>query len=133
MIPVVSELFTQSITEKEMPSKDYALNIDLGRVNGTVEGLEAVKQAIYFILNTERYEYLIYSWEYGVEFTDLIGRSHTFVIPEIERRITEALTQDDRISGVSDFEFEKTKTGLHVTFKVATKFGDVESEVNVNV
>ena len=133
MIPVVSELFTQSITEKEMPSKDYALNIDLGRVNGTVEGLEAVKQAIYFILNTERYEHLIYSWEYGVEFADLIGRSYTFVIPEIERRITEALTQDDRISGVSDFEFEKIKTGLHVTFKVATNFGDVESEVNVNV
>lgn len=133
MIPVVSELFTQSITEKEMPSKDYALNIDLGRVNGTVEGLEAVKQAIYFILNTERYEHLIYSWEYGVEFADLIGRSYTIVIPEIERRITEALTQDDRISGVSDFEFEKIKTGLHVTFKVATKFGVVESEVNVNV
>lgn len=133
MIPAVNELFTQSITQKEMPSKDYALNIGMGRVNGTVEGLEEVKQAIYFILNTERYDHLIYSWEYGVEFSDLFGRPHSFVIPEIERRITDALTQDDRISDVRDFEFEKIKNGLHVAFTVITNFGAIESEVNVNV
>jgi hypothetical protein len=133
MIPVVSDLFSQSITERVLPSKDYALDIEAGRVNGTVEGLEEVKQAIYFILNTERYEYLIYPWEYGVEFSDLIGREHSFVVPEIERRIVDALTQDDRISGVSDFEFERIKNGLHVTFTVATSFGAVKSEVNVNV
>lgn len=133
MIPTINEQFLQNFTETEIPSKDYALDIENSKVNGTVEDLEQLKQSIYFILNTERYEHLIYSWDYGVELQDLIGQPHSYAIPEIERRVTEALTQDERIKGVSDFVFERTKKGLHVTFKVSTIFGTTESEVNVNV
>ena len=57
----------------------------------------------------------------------------SYVIPETERRITEALTQDERISSVTDFEFEKTGKKLHAAFVVTTIFGTVESEVNINV
>lgn len=133
MIPTISEGFLQDFTTVEIPSKDYSLDIQNTKINGTVEELKAVKQAIYFILNTERYEHLIYSWDYGVEFEDLIGQPHSYVIPEIERRVTEALLQDERITSVSDFTFEKTKDKLHVNFVVNTIFGTLESEVNVNV
>lgn len=133
MIPTISEGFLQDFTTVEIPSKDYSLDIQNTKINGTVEELKAVKQAIYFILNTERYEHLIYSWDYGVEFEDLIGQPHSYVIPEIERRVTEALLQDERITSVSDFTFEKMKDKLHVNFVVNTIFGTLESEVNVNV
>ena len=133
MIPTLAEEFIEDFTEEEIPSKDYALDIPNSKIVGVVEGLDAVKQAIYLILNTERYEHLIYSWDYGVEFGDLIGEPMSYVIPEVERRITEALTQDDRIESVTDFEFEKTKNKLHVTFIVTTIYGTLESEVNVNV
>ena len=133
MIPTISEQFTQSFTENTIPTKDYALSNDKERVNGFVDGIEAVKQAIYFILNTERYEYLIYSWDHGVERKDLIGMPPSYVIPEVERRVTEALTQDDRIESVSDFQFERQKEKLHVTFIVHSIYGDIESEVFVNV
>lgn len=133
MIPTISEQFLQSFTENTIPTKDYALSNDKERVNGFVDGIESVKQAVYFILNTERYEHLIYSWDHGVELKDLIGMPPSYVIPEAERRVTEALTQDDRIESVSDFQFERKKEKLHVTFVVHTIYGDIESEVNVNV
>lgn len=133
MIPVYNESFIRDFQDTEIPSKDYALEITASKINGIVENLEQLKQSIYFILNTERYKYLIYSWDYGVELLDLIGQPHSYVIPELERRITEALIQDERITGVSDFVFEKSKKGLHVTFSVSSIFGNVESEVDVNV
>lgn len=133
MIPVINEQFLQNFSEVEIPSKDYSLDRAKSKINGTVEDLEALKQTIYFILNTERYEHLIYSWNYGVELADLIGQPYSYVVPELERRITEALVQDERITGVSDFSFEKNKNKVHVTFVVSTIYGNVESEVNVSV
>ena len=133
MIPTINEQFLRDFTELNIPSKDYALDIENERINGSVEDLEHLKQTTYIILNTERYEHLIYSWDYGVELNDLIGMPHSYVIPEIERRVTEALTQDERITGVSGFEHVKTKKGLHSTFVVSSTFGNFESEVNVNV
>lgn len=133
MIPAINEAFLQDFVETQIPSKDYELNIPNSKINGIVEGLEELKQAIYFILNTERYEYLIYSWDYGVELKDLIGQPYSYVIPETERRITEALIQDDRVNAVTDFNFERNKNKLHVTFVVNSIFGDIQSEVDVNV
>ncbi|MGN0472195.1 MAG: DUF2634 domain-containing protein [Lachnospiraceae bacterium] len=133
MIPVISENFLQEFTDTEIPSKDYFLDIENGKIKGTVEDLEQVKQAVYFMLGTERYEYIIYPWEYGVELNDLIGQPYSYVVPEIERRITECLTQDERINGVSDFTFEKQKNKIHVSFVVSTIFGTFEREVNINV
>lgn len=133
MIPVISENFIQEFTDTEIPSKDYFLDIENGKIKGTVEDLEQVKQAVYFMLGTERYEYIIYPWEYGVELNDLIGQPYSYVVPEIERRITECLTQDERINGVSDFTFEKQKNKIHVSFVVSTIFGTFEREVNINV
>lgn len=133
MIPAVNEAFSTNFTENTFPSKDYALDIANARVNGTVDGLQEVKQAIYFILNTERYEHLIYSWDYGVEFKDLIGMPHTYVIPELERRTREALMQDDRITGVDGFTFERRKGTIHASYTVHTIYGTLESEVEISV
>ena len=62
-------------TAEKWPSKTYVMNIDGERITGTMtDDIEAVKQAIYKILNTERYQYPIYSWNYGVELADLFGK-----------------------------------------------------------
>ena len=47
----------------------------------------------------------MYSWDYGVELADLFGEPVSYVCPELERRITEALLQDGRIEGVDGFSF----------------------------
>lgn len=116
------------------PSKTYKLNAENNTISGGyIDGKEAIKQTIYCILNTERFEYLIYSWNYGIELKNLIGENTTYVIPELERVIKEALEQDDRIEDITDFEFEVKKNEVLVKFKVATLEGVIEIEKVVNI
>ncbi|MCC0724860.1 DUF2634 domain-containing protein [Clostridioides sp. ZZV14-6009] len=115
------------------PSKTFKLHIEKNRVDGICDDVEALKQTIFLILNTERYEHLIYSRNYGVELNDLIGEPITFVIPELERRITEALIQDDRIENVDNFEFQNIKGKIHCKFIVHTKYGNIKAEKVVSV
>ena len=84
--------------------------------------------SIYKILNVERYKYAIYSWNYGIEFYELLGKRRGYVIPELERRITEALMRDDRIYSVSGFSFGWNKQKCFVSFKVSTELGAFEIE-----
>jgi hypothetical protein len=120
--------------EKE-PSLTYAMNTDKNIFVGKVDDVEAIKQSVLKIINTERYEYEIYSWNYGIELQDLYGKDLPYVMSEVKQRIRDALLVDDRIESVDDFEIEKIKQGvLHITFTVTTTQEDnftVESEVNI--
>ena len=131
MIPVVNNL--KEVEVIEQPSLCHRMVIDDGRISGECDGVEAVKQAIYNILNTERYQYIIYSWNYGVELKDLFGMPVDYVAAEAERRITEALLQDDRITAVDNLEFEEGRKKLSITFTVHTKYGDVQGEKEVEM
>ena len=100
---------------------------------GKTDELEAVQQAVYKILNTERYTYPIYSWDYGVELVDLFGQPIPWVYPELERRITEALVWDDRINSVTEFEFESVKNEVHASFTVNTIYGSYDETLTVAI
>lgn len=132
MIPSVNNLLTTNLDVVTQPSRNYRMHIQDDVVIGTCDKLDAMIQVIYKILNTERYIYPIYSWNYGIELADLFGEPVAYVCAEIERRVTEALTQDDRIESVSDFEFDINKRHVVVcTFLVHTIFGDVKTEKGV--
>lgn len=131
MIPSVETLDT-AITEVEIPSNTHKILYIKDRVSGHTDGLEAVKQAIYLILTTERYKFPIYDWYYGIQLIDLIGKQVTYVVPELERRIREALLEDDRIISVDQFQFDVQKKVVTVTFVATTNVGDVEVSQEVN-
>lgn len=134
MIPSGNTVLTTALNVVTMPSKQHKMNLDTNRVLGTCDGLEAVKQSIFKILNSERYKHLIYSWNYGIELKDLYGKPPMFVCPEIEKRVKDALIQDDRITNVNEFEFDISKKGVvSVTFTVHTIFGDLDEEMAVNI
>ena len=115
------------------PGFTHKLNTERNKIAGYIDGREAYKQAIYKILNTERYEYVIYSWNYGVEFKNLIGMPVYYVVPELERRITEAIMQDDRTVSVGGFEFDTSKRGIvHVMFTATSIYGEETIETDVN-
>lgn len=136
MIPSINNILTTDLEVSTQPSHTYRMYPDDKYINGTCDNLEAVKQAVYKILNSERYKYIIYSRNYGVEFSDFVGQPTSYVCSELQRRITEALIQDDRIESVSDFEFDTSKRHeLVCTFTVHTIFGDISEEkvVSVNV
>lgn len=133
MIPSINDSLQQDFEIEEQPSRTFKLNTDKNTIINYTDELDAVTQAIYLILSIERYEHLIYSWNYGIELVDLFGQPIPFVLPELKRRITEALTQDDRIQSVDAFSFEVNKGKVHVTFTAHTIFGDVDAEKVVNI
>lgn len=122
------------VTEVQQPSKTYCMRLNNMRVQGLTDGQKAMKQAIFKILQTERYRYpQIYSDNYGVELWELIGQPIPYVLPEIKRRITEALTWDERITAVDNFDFVVDKSKVHVTFTAHTIFGDLDEETAVSI
>ena len=101
---------------------------------GSIDGEAAIRQAILKILNTERYEHEIYSWDYGIELQDLYGMSMSYVMSEIKERIEDALLVDDRIESVDDFEVKIVgKRTIHCTFTVITTQGEITEEMEVEV
>lgn len=134
MIPSTSGFLDENFEIEEQPSQTYKIDLDGEAVRGIIDNQEAMKQAIFRILNTERYQHIIYPWYYGVETLDLYGEPITYVCPELERRITEALLTDTRISSVADFEFDFDEQGvLHASFTVNTIYGAIKSEKRVNI
>lgn len=133
MIPNINDDLINDFEYEELPTRTFRLNIPSNTITGFTDELEAMKQAIFLILNVQRYEHIIYSWNYGIELEDLFGQPISFVLPELKRRITEALLQDTRITGVENFSFEIKKGKVHATFTVNTIYGDVEAEKVVNL
>lgn len=126
--------FPIQMVEVREPSYTYNLDSEKNTVAGFVDGKAAFCQAVYKILNTERYDHVIYSTDYGVELRNLIGMPIYYVVPEIERRVKDAIMQDDRTLDVYGFSFDTTKRGVvSVTFNVSSIYGDVEIKKDVEM
>lgn len=133
MIPSSSGFLPQDFEIKEQPSKTYFIDIETERIRGFTDDINSMKQAVFKILNTERYQYVIYSWNYGIETIDLYGQNTAYVMSELKRRISEALLWDSRITSVDNFEFSTERGKISCKFIVHTIFGDVDAERAVNV
>ena len=94
---------------------------------GMCDDIEAMKQVIFKFINTERYKYLIYDWNYGIELNDLIGKPIPYVYAEIERRIKEALLADNRIKEVTDFRFSNNGGDVLCLFTANTIYGEINN------
>lgn len=135
MIPQGELTPQMSSQEQLMTSRTYRWDRKTNRIQGFTDGLEAIEQAIYKILNTERYEHLIYSFNYGVEIEDLIGQDITYIKADLKRRVEEALTQDDRIERIENFSITlgEENDQLMVSFDTITVSGILNIEKGVNV
>nr|DAI53443.1 MAG TPA: Protein of unknown function (DUF2634) [Caudoviricetes sp.] len=135
MIPKIKT--SADITVKELPSKTHRMELYEGNyILGFVDSLKAMEQAIYKIIRTERYKYIIYSWNYGIELEDLFGMPVEYCAVELERRISEALLQDNRITAVNGFEFDTESergTVLIKKFVAETVFGEIQINDGLSV
>ena len=121
------------LIKMDLTSRTYNLHKDEHFISGFCDDLEAVEQAVYLILSAERFEHVIYSWNYGSELAGLVGQPMDFALIEVKRRISEALLQDDRIEAVDGFEFDVSGGKLLVKFAVESVYGsfDVRREVRI--
>lgn len=118
----------------QRPSRTYGVDWAAGRVRGKLEGKEAMAQAIRKLLSTERFSYLIYSWNYGTEWASLMGEDRAVAESEIKRLLWEALKQDPRITGLSQVSIAwADRRSCAVSLEAETIFGTVREETTVYV
>ena len=133
MIPE-QEVNLTNLEVVNQPSLTYRLDFERKRISGFIDNEEAIMQLVMKILYTERYAYVIYSSQYGVELDRLIGQEYDFIISDLERTITEALLADDRILSITDFTTEQTAIDrMAVSYRVNSVVGatNISTEVQI--
>jgi hypothetical protein len=135
LLPENSFNIGETVDIESQPSYTYYFDVDQKKIIGFIDGIEAIKQAIYKIIETERYHSLIYDWDYGIEINNMIGKDPLYVSADLERIFSEALLQDSRILSISDFDISQTQSDeFLVSFTANTIEGDIQIEgVSTNV
>lgn len=128
MATLTTDLMLQ---EQTYANRTYKLSDN--KIEGFVDDIEALKQAVYKVLATEQYQYPIYSFDYGIAWKDLIGQERAYVRAETKRMIQEALLQDSRIRGVDSFDFSFSGDTCTCIFTVTSIYGDVQIETEVQI
>lgn len=133
MIPE-QEVNLTNLEVVNQPSLTYRLDFERKRIGSKIDNEEAIMQMVMKILYTERYAYVIYSSQYGVELDRMIGQDYDFIVSDLERTITEALTADDRVIDITDFQTNKIGIDkMEVSFTVNTFDGSVDIDTEVNI
>lgn len=117
---------------EEYVIRDFEIDFTTMTMTGRiVEGLDAIEMWVQLALRTKRYEWIIFSWDYGEEYTDLLGYSYSkeYLDSEVERMITECVTQHPYVTGIEDLTVEIENEHLHITFTLITDLGEVEIDV----
>lgn len=135
MIPQTNTEISNVLESNEMTSKTYKIDFENNRISEKIDGINALEQAIYCILNTIRYENVIYSRNYGSEIENAIGLDYDFAKSEIERYVSEAILADDRFIEIQNYTTSKLNSdSMTISFDVLTNMGvtiNVKKEVGV--
>lgn len=122
------------VDEEKTEPVDYEIDFTTGKLTGRIiRGLPAIEQWIRLALGTERYFYTQFSWDYGGELQDLIGRNYQeeYIHSEVKRMIADALSVNKDIDSISNVNEVMDNDKMIVTFTVNTVYGSREVSLNV--
>lgn len=115
---------------------DFERDCFIYDVNGRhilLTGNPALEVWIYKALKTERFEYLAYSWQYGIELKPFIGKVMGVQerYSELRRVITECLMVNPYIRSIDSFSItpENRAELIRVHITLTTVYGEVEINV----
>ena len=116
------------------PTKSFLFDENTKHLIVSNDNSALMEQTIVTILEVERFSYEIFTDNVGTEKVDLPGLDKSVIINMLQGRIRNALSIDDRILNVSNFNYEiEDKTKLIVSFTVNTIFGNYNEEVSTNI
>lgn len=117
----------------QQPSKTY--KDDGKKIIGKITGIEAVTQTVRHILNKERYAYVIYTDNYGMELEKYQSQSFEYLQAQIQKDLYSALTQDDRVYDVKVTNINRINIdSAEVIFDVYSTEGILQEErMTINV
>lgn len=131
MIPSNRNLIVTQIGQNEV-TRTYKVDSYNKRIIGTTDGQPAIEQAILKNFDTERFAYIIYSKNYGIELEKYIGKDYDFIRSDLQRAIEECLLVDARIYSINNLQF--TQEGLDymsITMDIETEQGVLTTTLEV--
>lgn len=121
--------------QEDIPSKTYLLDLETGEIYPQfIDERDAIEQAALKAILTMRDNYLIYSSDYGSDIFDLFGESFSqeYLELEVPNMIQDALSVDDRIQDVINFDIEVINDEIHISFEIVTLYDEniqIQTEV----
>lgn len=136
LFPFVTDEEIAQVTPEVTASsiREYELDFKTGRITGRiVEGVDALCVWAYLALKAKRYRWVIYSWQYGEEYTNLIGYSfdEDYLYSEVKRYIEECLFINEHITGIEDLTVNQVNEMLYIRFRMITDVGSKEVSMDV--
>lgn len=119
------------IVDESLPTNTFLVNDDAEQIAGMNDGIEAMRQAVEIILTTKRFNYQIYSGNFGIELDDLIGEDPDYIESTLPERIRDAFSVDDRILREENYSFQVIGDKMLVSFNVVTVFGTFSEVVQI--
>ena len=79
------------------------------------------------VLQIQRYRFFIYSWDYGNEYEEFIGKIRTeeYIKSEARRMTEECLLVNENIKSINDFEINIKDDFLTISFTANTIYGNI--------
>lgn len=134
MIPQIQSTSEQlTIDIQSQPSRTYKDRTTV--ISGMTDGQKAIIQTANHIVNKERYDYAIYPDWFGMELEKYKGQSFQYLEAQIEKDLSNALLQDDRIYSIIVTKIEQLDIdSAHIVFDMYTSEGTIQDmEVNIDV
>ena len=119
--------------EEQQPEPGYTYKLEDSKIQGNIDDLEAVRQAVKKILLTQSFEHEIYSFDYGIDLESLVGKEPEEVTILLKRMIREALLYDDRVKSVDGFEIGFSEDECLCEFTVSTIYGEYQESLEVSL
>ena len=129
-----TDITDEAVTAVRQTPKEYGIDFSTGQLTGEiVEGLEAIRVWVWCALQTERYRFPIYSWQYGTEYEQYFGHAvpDDWLQGDCKTETEEALKVNPWITGITDFSASMEGGHLHLSFRLETGFGDLEVNQDV--
>lgn len=132
-LPEGSGINIQDVVFESQPDLTWWRDPDTNRIVGTADGHKAVAQAVEVMLLVERFRWQIYKPFFGMQWEGLLGNNPGYVAAELQRRIREAVTIDDRVTGISDFSYTISGDTMTAQVTVDTVYGPLNQTVEVTL
>ena len=125
---VTANTYTSDLPTPKEYAWDFENNCFLYDADGKhriVEGDEAIKIWVYKALNTERFRYLAYSWQYGIELRPFIGKVMGVQqrYSEIKRVIVECLMVNPYIKSIDTIDIKHEGDTVNISIMLTRFMG----------
>ena len=132
-LPTDSIDLSSGVQFGQQPSLTWGIDQASQRICGTVDQYPAVRQAVETLVNVERFRWQIYQPYTGMQWEGLVGQDPGYAAAEMQRRLRDALSMDDRVLGITAFDCVMSDDQMTATVNISTVYGDVETKLEVTV